>query len=172
MSMTTDRGKRTEGRISGWHVLAAMLGFFAVIVAVDATMMYKALSTFGGVDNDNAYRDGLAYNSRIASAERQTALGWQDKIEAFSNPAKLRVALADKESRPLSGVRVETHLARPATSRFDVTLAMSEVAPGVFEAAVATGDDDAGAWIADVRVFEAGSAAPVYRTRRRVWLNP
>src|SRR4030095_4953152 len=41
--------------LKGRHVLFTLVGFFAVCVAVDGFMIYSALSTFGGVDNVNAY---------------------------------------------------------------------------------------------------------------------
>lgn len=157
--------------LSGWHVLAAMVGFFAVIIVADATMIYKALSTFGGVDNANAYRDGLAYNARIATAERQAGLGWQDKVEVLADPARLRVSLTGRDGQPVTGLKVEAVIARPATTRFDEAVAMAEVAPGVFEA-VLSHVAGGGAWIADVRAFKAGEAEPVYLTRRRVWVAP
>ena len=69
MSTTAAGGAKARG-IRGGHVLAAMLAFFAVIIVADATMIYKALTTFGGVDNPNAYRQGVAYNQRIARDAR------------------------------------------------------------------------------------------------------
>jgi len=169
-STSASRTRPSRG-LSGWHVLAAMVGFFAVIVAADATMIYKALSTFGGVDNDNAYRDGLAYNTRILSAERQAGLGWQDKVDVLADPAKLRVSFRDRGSNPVTGLKVETRLARPATNRLDATLAMSEVAPGVFEAVLANGEGG-GTWIADVRAYQGSETSPVYLVRRRIWVAP
>ncbi len=66
MSTTAARGAKARG-IRGGHVLGAMLAFFAVIIVADTTLIYKALTTFGGVDNPNAYRQGVAYNQRIAA---------------------------------------------------------------------------------------------------------
>lgn len=86
--------------LTGTHVLMSLVGFFAVIVVADATLIYKALTTFGGVDNVNAYRDGLAYNQRIESDTRQSALGWEEGVELGGDPLRLRVSLKDREGRP------------------------------------------------------------------------
>jgi nitrogen fixation protein FixH len=148
-----------------------MLAFFAVIVAADATMIYKAVTTFGGVDNVNAYRDGLAYNTRIAEAARQAGLGWRDTVEMLTDPARLRVSLRDSDGRAPADLRIEATLGRPATVRADAVLRLRETAPGVFEAPV--GDSGRGAWIATIRAFRDGGAdEPVYRTRRRLWVAP
>jgi len=177
MSTCPPSGQRAPG-LGGRHVLAAMLAFFGVIVVADATMIYQAVSTFGGVDNVNAYRDGLAYNARIASAGRQAALGWQDTVEIVPAPARLRITLKDAGGatpRELRGgaLRIEATFGRPATNTSDNRLELAEVAPGVFE--VPLGDHPAaGVWVATARVFASGAAAgePVYQTRRRLWITP
>lgn len=160
------------GGLGGRHVLAAMAAFFAVIVVADATLIYKAVSTFGGVDNVNAYRDGLAYNERIANATRQAELGWQDSVEVLAAPVRLRVSLKDRDRQALAGLALDATLARPATTRSDAKLALDEVAPGVFEHDISALGD--GAWIVDVRAHRKGDADAmlVYQIRRRLWIAP
>ncbi len=168
--MTMPNPTERPGRLSGGHVLAAMLAFFGIIIVADGTMIYKALTTFGGVDNVNAYRDGLAYNARIASAERQAKLRWRDTLEILSNPERIRVSLSNADGAPLSGVRVEALVGRPATIRSDAVIQLAEVAPGIFEAAFPEAGE--GAWIATVRAFETNGDEPVYQNRRRLWIKP
>lgn len=166
--------RRDDARaLSGRHVLAAMLAFFGVIIVADSIMIYKAVSTFGGLENANAYRDGLAYNARIARAERQSALGWSETVELLPDPARLRVSLAGADGTPPAPARLEAVLGRPATNREDAALRLVQVAPGVFEAPVGR-DLDPGAWIATVRAFEteAQAAEPVFQARRRLWIAP
>lgn len=171
--MTTSLKSAPEGRgLGGRHVLAAMLAFFGVIIVADATMIYKAVTTFGGVDNVNAYRDGLAYNARIASAERQSDLGWHDTVEVLTKPERLRVALSGPDGKaPAAKLKVDVTIGRPATIRSDMSLHLAEVAPGIFEAPISDAGD--GAWIATVRVFRDGDGADeaVYQIRRRLWIK-
>ncbi|MGE0022292.1 MAG: FixH family protein [Hyphomicrobium sp.] len=161
------------GGLSGRHVLASMLAFFAVIIAADTVMIYKAVTTFGGVDNTNAYRDGLAYNTRIARARQQAELGWQATVDAPVSPPRVRVALRDVAGNAISGLRVEATLGRPATVRADTALSLIEDTPGSIEAPHPQ-DAEAGAWHASVREFRAGDDAvePLYQTRRRLWVSP
>jgi nitrogen fixation protein FixH len=169
--MTSRADTQGARGLSGWHVLGAMLTFFGVIIVADATMIYKAVSTFGGVDNANAYRDGLAYNERIASETRQAALGWNETIELLSDPARLRVSLRDAGGEPLANIRLEATLGRPATITSDAQVRLAEVSPGLFEAAVGERLEP-GTWIAAVRAFRADANDPVYQTRRRLWVAP
>lgn len=161
------------GGLSGRHVLVAMISFFAVIIVADSIMIYKALSTFGGLENANAYRDGIAYNARIARAERQSALGWRDTVELLGEPARLRLSLASETGLPPTPARVEATLGRPATNRSDIPLTLAQVAPGVFEAPIAESLEP-GTWIATLRAYDAdgASAEPVFQTRSRLWRAP
>lgn len=170
---TSSAANRDARGLSGRHVLAAMLAFFGVIIVADATMIYKAVSTFGGIDNANAYRDGLAYNARIARENRQAALGWTETVELMSDPARLRVSLRDAEGTAPHDIRVEAFLGRPATIRSDAKLPLAEVSPGVFETAISH-EVDPGNWIATVLAFSGDTieADPIYQTRRRLWVAP
>jgi nitrogen fixation protein FixH len=169
--MTDTPAPAMRWTLRGRHVLFTLIGFFAVCVAVDGFMIYRALTTFGGVDNVNAYRDGLAYNDRIAQEERQSAAGWRDSVEVLADPQRLRLAILDRDGRSVPGIGVRATIARPATNRFDVPLPLRETAPGVFEANVAAFDP--GSWIVSAEAFSPGEETKaLYETRRRVWLKP
>ncbi len=112
---------QTSG-IRGRHVLISMIAFFGVIVVADSTMIYKAVTTFGGVDNANAYRDGLAYNDRISRAKRQAALGWGDTVTLSEDGSRLHVAMTAADGKPLVGLSIEATIGRPATMRADMTV--------------------------------------------------
>ena len=165
-------GARPAREIRGGHVLVAMLAFFGTIIAVDSVLIYKAVSTFGGVENVNAYREGLAYNRRIEVDEKQAALGWRDRIEARGTPLRLSVSLEDRDGGAIARRYVVADVGRPATNRFDRTLKLAEVSPGVYEAAFA--DAEPGTWVVGVRVSARSDegVAPDYQVRRRLWIAP
>jgi len=170
MSTTVSGGAKAAG-IRGGHVLAAMLAFFAVIIVADATMIYKALTTFGGVDNPNAYRQGVAYNQRIARDAQQSLIGWQDEIVALAAPERLRATLRDHAGSVVAGKKVTVRIGRPATNRFDAALELTEVSPGQYEVPLPQAGE--GSWIVDLKVYDGGaSTEPLYQARRRVWIKP
>ena len=59
--------------ITGKHVLFFTVSAFAVIIAVNLTMAYKAVSTFPGLEVDNSYVASQGFNARKAAQE---AVGW------------------------------------------------------------------------------------------------
>lgn len=170
--MTRSFAPSASGGFKGWHVLASMVAFFAVIVAADATLIYKALATFGGVDNANAYRDGVAYNRRIESAREQALLGWSDSVVEADLPGRLTISLSEANGTPVAGKSLVAQVGRPATTRFDSKLELSEVTPGHYAVALPPGE--AGAWVLTLSVFDspAHSGEPRYQSRRRLWLAP
>ena len=157
--------------IRGGHVLGAMLAFFAVIIVADTTLIYKALTTFGGIDNPNAYRQGVAYNQRIARDAEQTLIGWHDDTEVVGRPRRLRVSLRARGGSAVAGKTLTARIGRPATNRFDATLDLTETAPGQYEAPLPAALE--GSWIVDLSAFDgAADTEPHYQMRRRVWIKP
>src|SRR5262249_29982834 len=93
----TDATGALKPRLRGAHVLAIIVCFFATIFVVDGFMIYRAVTTFGGVETPDAYRKGVVYNASIASEARQAQLGWTDEIKVAGAPPHLRVNLRNKE---------------------------------------------------------------------------
>jgi nitrogen fixation protein FixH len=153
----------------GRHVLMMMLSFFGVIVAVDGFMIYRAVSTFGGLETQDAYKKGLAYNQRISRDAEQARAGWQDTVEIGGAPQHLRIALRDHAGAPITGKRLVTNVGRPATNRFDVTLDLAETAAGVYEAALPVVAE--GSWIVELSAYDGAGDEPAYEARRRVWIG-
>jgi nitrogen fixation protein FixH len=139
---------RTEPRpLTGGMVLAMMLGFFAVIIGVNAFMAHEALSTFRGVDADSAYRAGQQFAHEVAAAEAQDAehLRVDVKVTPVTDGvALLDVVARDASGAPLAGLSATAIFARPTDRHFDLTVTMSEQAPGRYHgtAAIAPGQWD------------------------------
>jgi nitrogen fixation protein FixH len=61
---------------TGRHMLAAMLGFFGLIIAVNFTMAWFASRTFGGTVVDNSYVASQKFNGWLQESREQARLGW------------------------------------------------------------------------------------------------
>lgn len=154
----------------GSHVLMIFVGFFGTIIAVDGYMIYKAVSTFGGIETEDAYRKGVAYNESIAKDAKQSQLGWSDEIKVVGSPQRLQVALHQGDGA-ITGKHLVATVGRPATNRYDVTIPLAEASPGLYEAALPVAGD--GTWIVDLSAYDdASSTEPVYQARRRTWIAP
>jgi len=61
---------------SGFHMLALIVGFFAVVVGVNMVMATFAVRTFGGTVVDNSYVASQKFNRWLDEAQAQEALAW------------------------------------------------------------------------------------------------
>jgi nitrogen fixation protein FixH len=167
MSPTILIARRPHG-LQGRHVLGIFLAFFGTVFAVNGALIYQAVSTHTGLVANEPYRKGLAYNERIGADERQARLGWSETLEV-GRDGRVILVLAERDGRAVRGLEVEGVLGRPATNRYDVKLALSETAPGRYEAHMAAVAE--GSWLVALEARAQAVAEPVYRTRRRLWLK-
>ncbi len=157
-------------RLKGHHVLLTFIGFFLVVFAVNGIMVYQALSTFGGLDTDDAYRKGLAYNERIAAAAAQAKLGWHDKLDYVAETRRLRVSLTDAAGGGVAGLSVVAELERAVTDRFDQKLYLVQTGPDTYEADAA--GLESGWWTVDLEASRSEHGPALYEARRRLWIKP
>lgn len=169
MADALDASERNRGGLNGRHVLFAFVGFFGIVFAVNATFLFKALSTYSGVVSNEPYRKGLAYNERIAADERQSRLGWQDELSIVRDGA-IAVKLRDAEQAPVDGLTVTATIGRPTTAQFDRPLTLAQTGAGTY--AAKAGALDEGSWLVTIEARQAGANDPVYRARKRIWLKP
>jgi nitrogen fixation protein FixH len=157
-------------QITGRHVLFAMLGFFGLIIATDAYLVYKAVSTFGGIETDDAYRKGLAYNDRIATERAQDALGWTK--DARIEKGELRVSIRDQNQKGVENLEIKAVMGRPATNEHDRVLTLTQVGSGEYTAPV--GEVEPGIWVATMEARETGRETDrvVYQSKVRLWKAP
>ena len=167
-------GHSADAALTGRQVLWILIGFFGSVFAVNGWFVYDALSTYSGDVGEGAYTQGLAYNRRIAADERQSDLDWHAGVDVVlpsnTQTAKATITLADGAGAPLTGRVVSFTIGRPATSNFDHSLTLAEVAPGVYSGKVS--NLTPGAWIADAEIMAHANDKPEYRLRRRLWLKP
>jgi len=155
-------------RLTGRHVLYALIGFFGVIFMVNGYFLYSALSTHTGLISNEPYRKGVEYNKTLAAEEQQAKLGWTDAVEALPN-APITFSLRDRAGAPVTDLKLAGFIGRPATAQHDVKLAFREVEPGRYVADV--GKLESGNWMLNVEASAAGEGV-VYRARKRIWLKP
>ncbi|MFQ5562789.1 MAG: FixH family protein [Parvularculaceae bacterium] len=106
-------------RIKGWHVLAGVLAFFAVVIAANIVFMTLALRSFPGQEEEKPYLQGLNYNDALADRRRQEALGWRAVVEEAArredNAGLVALSFEDRTGAPLDGLEVTGALERPAS---------------------------------------------------------
>jgi nitrogen fixation protein FixH len=130
--MMDNRVEQSEKPITGFHVLAAMVCFFGVIIAVNLTMAYFAGASWTGLEVKNSYVASQDYNKKLAAVERQRALGWTSRLTVADQRVVLE--LTDANSDAIVGAEVEAQLKRPVQESADVALDFVESRLGVYSA--------------------------------------
>ena len=153
---------RRPFEIRGWHVLAGVTAFFAVVMAVDASFTVMAIRTFPGQVSVTPYEDGLLYNRHLAQLHAQDRLGW--RAAAAAEPGQVALAFRDRAGRPLSGLTVTGRLERPATETGRISLRFAEPQPGRY---VAPAGRIAGTW--DLTAEARAPAGSFVAERRLSW---
>jgi nitrogen fixation protein FixH len=155
---------RGRFRLTGWHVLAAVCTFFAIVIAVDVGMAAMAYRTFSGEVAKDPYEAGLLYNRTLAERRAQGALGWTADV-ALLKGGDLQVTIKDRALAPVDGLKVSAVLERPATEAGRQTLDFAPLGQGTYDAR--TGHLS-GAWDVRVRAVDA-QGRPFEVEERFVW---
>lgn len=155
--------------LTGRTVLICLIGFFAVIAAVNAIMIRAAITTFAGSETASAYKAGLGYKDEEAAAAAQAQLNWHVEgriARAPSGEAILTVDVRDSSRMPVYGIDIAARLAHPLNARLDHDIALSRAADGSFRGIT---DAAAGQWTITLDLVRGGNR--VYRTKSRVVLK-
>ncbi|WP_017672172.1 FixH family protein [Blastomonas sp. AAP53] len=96
---------------TGWHMTGILVGFFAIVMAVNFTMARLAFSTFGGKVVENSYVASQQYNDLLARAEAQDAMGW-DEVITVDADRHVRLTIT-RQGKPLAISGVTATLSHP-----------------------------------------------------------
>ncbi len=157
-----------SGELKGWHVLAMMLGFFGITIAVNVALTVYAIGTFSGEDVSKPYLRGLEYNRTLDARAAQAALGWTVTIDAAraNGGAAISAHVADRDGAAKSVLTVEAVLRRPTDAGLDRTITLTPSGDGNYRTVVA--DLAPGAWDIVVQAKDGGVA---FEAERRVILK-
>jgi len=154
---------------NGYHILTALVGTFAVVLAVNVFFIVKAYSTFTGEDEQKPYMQGVEYNETLARHALQAQLGWKATLDAARDNAsnvRVSVQLADKGGAPVSSVDLTATLRHPSDEARDRELSLHRVSAGVYEG-MAKGISP-GLW--DLVVNATHAPTTPFEATRRVWI--
>lgn len=135
---------------TGRRMAAILVGFFAVVIAVNLVMARLASSTFGGVVVDNSYVASQNFNKWLGAAAAQDRLGWAASALRLPD-GRIAVRMTGLPAAPAALIAQARH---PLGRMADRTLAFAQVAPGRFVSDAAL---PAGRWRLRIEVTAAGS---------------
>lgn len=140
-----------------WVLVAA----FAVIFAVNGSLVYFALHTMPGVVSEHPFELGNGYNDVLAQGAAQDALGWHANVTLARGD--LRVTFQDRAGQSLTGLAVSARIIRPVEDLPVIAVTLLAKRPGLYGAPLAL--PRPGQW--EVQVT-ATRDRQVYRFRQRV----
>ncbi|WP_259937488.1 FixH family protein [Sulfitobacter sp. M368] len=105
--------KRT---MNGWHVFGIFAGCFAVIIGVNLTLAFQAVSTFPGLVTKNSY---VASQKFDADRAAQNALAWN--VTAEITDQQLRLTVLNRDGVAFQPAEVKATLGRATHVAEDVT---------------------------------------------------
>lgn len=136
--------------LTGRRVLTLTVGAFAVVIGVNMTLAFYAISTFPGLEVKNSY---IASQTFDADRAAQLALGWT-MVSAYG-AGQLRLTFRDTTGLPAPVHDLKVLVGRATVSREDLLPTFTDVG-GVFVAPVKL---RAGKWMLQIQAFAPDGTA-------------
>ena len=166
MSIDTSTDKIWTGR----RILIGLSAFFLTVFAANGVMVFYALSTFDGVETDDAYRKGRAYNHVLEADAAQNALGWTTAIEIMPSRSPRGVSVyttvivttTDGQAAPL--VNPTLTFWRPTVQGMDVEAVVTAAGDGTYQSVAQL--QRPGNWIVRLNAETTDGRPYVYEERQ------
>lgn len=147
--------------LTGRKVLFILIGAFGIIISVNMLLLFKAVSTFPGLEVKNSYVASQDFNR---DAEAQRALGWSSSVRYADR--RITVTLLNQNGTPVFPDNMSVRLGRPTHARDDITPALTRGPQGFWFMK----DLDGGKWF--VYVDADSTDGTHFRTRLEFSVNP
>lgn len=164
-AMNDNSGFRVTGRI----VLFSLFGFFALIFAANAILIWLAVSTNTGVAVSSSYQAGGNYQSELDAAKAQAARNWSVSADIVrsGDGAAIDITVRDTNGAPIGGLDLTVSLASVASEADDRLATLSEGEVGRYRGTVDTLAP--GKWLLIIDAMQGEDR--VYRSENRVSLK-
>jgi nitrogen fixation protein FixH len=133
-----------------WIFIAA----FALVFAVNGTMIWFAVSSFSGLYGNGAREREYHYNQVIAEQKARDALGWKINTSWRAEENRLQIDVVQADGSALPGARINAQLVRPAEKQTPLALELAEFGDGRFAGYVNL--PKRGNWDLDILVVAQG----------------
>lgn len=130
--------RQTPAWRSPW--LLGFIGLIVTVLAVNATMVYLAITTSPGLVNTSYYERGQDYERSVRSRQAGHP-GWVGQIDVPKNarvgePTRVRFSVVDRAGQPVVAERIDFYAYRPSDASRDFAAEMREAGPGRYVVSV------------------------------------
>ena len=143
--MSDTSNLKTKFEFTGKHMLALMLCFFGVIIAVNLTMATLASKSWTGLIVKNSYVASQKFNGELQNAAEQNSRGWNSSVSYAMGT--LALTLRDKSGEVLKFDFAKAEIGRPAYEQDDQQFQFMPLASGSNKIAVQL---DEGIWAINI----------------------
>lgn len=167
--MTLANASGGPRRLTGRHVLAILVGFFAVVIAVNAVMLTLALDTMPGTTTDSAYRASQRFNADLAAARARDVRRWSVDARASRDPsgaAAVTVSVREAGGAPVERIEVSARLVHPVHRIYDRSFDVARTGPADYAGTAS----NVAAGAHDLVIEVARDGETLYRSRNRIVL--
>jgi nitrogen fixation protein FixH len=143
-----------------------LIAFFGIIIGANAALIHYATSTFGGLESDRAYTEGVAYDRDISASRAQDALHWKVNAairRAAKGALEVTVTQLDEFASATDGLTASVQFQHPASRTRDRAATLAQATPGIFTGAL---DLDPGRW--DLVIDLQRNGQTMFRSKNRV----
>jgi nitrogen fixation protein FixH len=164
MTFGVNSARRRAWFESGRWIPWTFVGGFVVVVAVNVTMLLLSLGSWPGLETEDAYEKGLAYNEVLDAAAAQATRGWTSRVNYEAG--ELFIDMTGADGGGIDGLRVTATLLRPTHEGTDQQATLQAVGGGRYAATIALPFE--GNW--DVRIHTEGIGKPWFGGAR-IWVR-
>lgn len=152
--MTKNKAPEGEKKLTGYHVLMWVLGFFGVMFIANGFFVYYANTSWPGVEVQSPYNESQNFDSKIADAREQEDRGWQlaAQLKRRQNDVYLIIEAKDKRGNALSDLAVKAEVGRPVNEQNDQKVDLESRGDGIYQAKLGTLDP--GRWRVKIEAYE------------------
>ncbi|SIT76649.1 FixH family protein [Pontibaca methylaminivorans] len=155
---------KRKGEFTGRHMLAIMVVFFGVVIAVNLTMAFMARKSWTGTVVDNTYVASQEFNTRVAEGRAQAALGWDSDLAIRDGVLTYHLTDAAGEAVITPADTATASFRHAAYEADDRSAVLVRQPDGTFSAPVDLPD---GQWIVEITTEVRGLDHP-YRDAQRI----
>ena len=123
--------------LNGYHVFAAFVAFFVVVIGVNLSMVFLALDSWSGLSTEDAYQRGLRYNKTLEAMAQRDALGWQENLvftpgapRGKEGQGHITLEMRDRDGQLLEGLIVAGQIWRPTNEGYDRPVTLRAIGAG------------------------------------------
>ncbi len=138
---------------TGWHMLALVLTFFGVIIAVNITLAVNASRSWTGLVVKNSYEASQVFNQRLERIEKERALGWTSTLKFDGE--RLMLSVNQRDGTPLNDASVGAMIGRPTHEGEDVKVIFEFLGPGKYSTGIAL---NPGRWNVRILIMQEGNS--------------